>query len=66
MTNGDNTTIYSSQSRIRPLPSGPYLSAPQAYRASKALALDAAETFMQSAARLFSRSRYAVLRLRRQ
>jgi len=45
MANGDTTTVYTSQSRVRPLPSGPYQSAPQAYRASKARALDAAEQF---------------------
>jgi nucleoside-diphosphate-sugar epimerase len=47
MVNGDTTTIYNSHSRVRPLPSGPYQSAPQAYRASKVRALDAAERFYE-------------------
>jgi nucleoside-diphosphate-sugar epimerase len=45
MTIGDTTTIYTPQTRVRPLPSGPYQSASQGYRAAKALALDAAEKF---------------------
>jgi nucleoside-diphosphate-sugar epimerase len=46
MAKGDTTTIYTPQTRVRPLPTGPYLTAPQAYLASKALALDAAEQFI--------------------
>jgi nucleoside-diphosphate-sugar epimerase len=45
MVNGDTTTIYTPRTRIQPLPTGPYQSAAQAYRASKALALNVAENF---------------------
>ena len=45
--NGDTTTVYTRESRVRPLPMGPYQNASEGYRASKALALDAAEKFQR-------------------
>jgi hypothetical protein len=40
-------TVYTRESRIRPLPAGPYQNAAEGYSASKALALDAAEKFQR-------------------
>ena len=47
LSNGDITTVYTRESRVRPLPMGPYQSPVEGYRASKALALDAAEKFQR-------------------
>jgi len=54
MLTGDTTTVYTRESRIRPLPTGPYQSAPEGYRAAKALALDAAEKFHKKVKPSFS------------
>jgi nucleoside-diphosphate-sugar epimerase len=51
---GDTLTTYTAASRVRPLPTGPYDTASQGYQASKALALDAAETFRATAKPHFS------------
>lgn len=45
LAQGDTTTVYTAKTRI-PLPTGPYQSSPQAYRAAKSLALNAAEKFL--------------------
>jgi hypothetical protein len=45
LSNGDTMTVYTRESRVQPLPIGPYQNAVEGYHASKALALDAAEEF---------------------
>ena len=46
LSNGDQTTVYTSSSRVRPLPTAPWGDHASAYRASKVLALDATERFL--------------------
>jgi nucleoside-diphosphate-sugar epimerase len=54
MLTGDTTTVYTRESCIRPLPTGPYRDASEGYRAAKALALDAAEKFHKKVKPSFS------------
>ena len=46
LSNGDPVNVYTANSRVTPLPTTPWGSAPAAYRSAKALALDATDRFL--------------------
>jgi nucleoside-diphosphate-sugar epimerase len=54
ISNGDTMTVYTRESRIQPLPMGPYQNPSEGYRAAKALALDATEKFQREVNPSFS------------
>lgn len=47
LTNGDATIIYTSSSRVHPLPTAPWGNFASVYRAAKQLALDATDRFIK-------------------
>lgn len=46
LSDGDPDTVYTSNSRVTPLPTAPWGSLPSTYRAAKALALNATDKFL--------------------